>query len=115
MFLLFFFSILLISACSYDKYDELIPGKWKVVEWTANGNVKGDVTDDWFDFKTDGTYSSRFGGLQQEGTYRLEYNRLYTKAEGESEIVVKIESLTSDSLKIGMNRGGRPEILVLAH
>lgn len=105
-----------ILGCSYAEYDEFIIGKWQVVKWESDKRAEaGDVDKYWFEFKEDGSYASWFGGMNQKGSYRLENNKLYTKAEGEEEIVVEIRSLSPDTMRIGMNRGGVPETLLLAH
>ena len=38
---------------------------------------------------------------------------LFTKPEGQAEIMVKISKLTNDSLVFDMNRGGTVEVLTL--
>lgn len=114
-YLIIAFCVIVFLSCSHAKNDQLIIGKWNTVSWDRNGTLYTDEAEKyWFDFNDDGSYSSEFGGLAQKGTYRVDYNRLYTLADGEEEIVVEIKSITNDTLRLGMNRGGRPEILILA-
>ncbi len=109
------FSLAFMAGCTYSHYDEYIVGKWKGVKWESEGKDRSSqIGDYWFDFRDDNTYASFFGGVDEQGKYYVEGNRLYTKADGENEIVVEIRSLTQDTLRIGMNRGGVPETLVLA-
>lgn len=104
------------TKCSYNQYEEYIVGKWKAIKWESEGKAKSDqVQNYWFQFNEDGTYQSYFGGNNEDGDFRVEYNRLYTKSKGEAEIVVEILSMTSDTMRIGMNRSGISETLVLAH
>ena len=100
--LLFFAS----SACGHLKYKDLILGKWTGKEWNVGGESSPveQVKDIWFQFNEDGTYASQFGGLLQEGTYRVEFDKLYTHAKGESEIVVRIADLSENEFIIEMNR-----------
>jgi hypothetical protein len=111
LFSVFFF----FSSCS-NQNEEYIVGKWKAIKWESDGQSKSNqVQNYWFHFHDDGTYQSHFGGNNEDGNYRVEYNRLYTKSKGEAEIVVEILSMTPDTMKIGMNRSGMSETLVLAH
>ena len=107
--------LIVFSSCdSYSGYDKMIVGHWNAIQWETENNVRNaDVSRYSFDFDNEGNYQSKFGGVDEEGTYRIEYNRLYTKNGGDDEIVVEIQSMTSDTLRIGMNRGGVQETLVL--
>lgn len=103
-------------GCSYQNYDDYIVGKWNGVKWESGGEAKSnDIKNYWFEFNENGQYQSLFGGLREKGDYRVEYNRLYTHAKDGEEIVVEILSLTVDTMRIGMNRAGVAETLVLAH
>jgi hypothetical protein len=105
-----------LAACSYQDYDAYIIGKWNGVKWESEGISRSDnISDYWFHFNESGKYESLFGGLREKGKYRVEYNRLYTHAINAEEIVVEILSMTEDTMRIGMNRGGVAETLVLAH
>jgi hypothetical protein len=108
-------AIILMTSCVWKNYFEReIVGTWTVVDWQKEGvsNPVGNAGM-WFEFSADSTYSSVFAGVREAGSYYIDGYKLYTTAEGEATIMTKIESLKSDTLKIGMNRGGREEMVIL--
>lgn len=53
------------------------------------------------------------GNREETGTYRLVDRMLYTHADGQSEMAVRLLFLDENLLKMGMNRGGQMETLTL--
>ncbi|HUM53578.1 MAG TPA: lipocalin family protein [Chitinophagales bacterium] len=105
---------LITFSCSNSEEKKLLIGDWNGAEWLVGGNPSDyDAKQVHFTFKTDGGYSSDFGGDKEKGTYLLRDNSLYTTPEGQLEIMVKIQKLTSDSLVFDMNRSGQAETLTL--
>lgn len=105
--------LFLMSCNPYAEYGTKIVGKWNGVKW-ATSSESVDLSTTQFNFMKNGQYTSNFVGNKEKGIYRVEWDRLYTHNEGDDEIVVQIQSITSDTLKIGMNRSGTLETLILA-
>ena len=110
-FLLIFF---LVIACSPNENEQLILGEWVCTSWTTAVDPLNSCNNNvYFDFNADKSFSSEITTLKEQGTYYVRKDVLYTKAEGRSEIAVKIKELNSDTLHFGMNRGGVEEDLIL--
>ncbi|NNE27512.1 MAG: hypothetical protein HKN09_11775, partial [Saprospiraceae bacterium] len=60
-----------------------------------------------------GRYIVDYSSEKEEGAYRLQYNTLYTREDGQTEKSVVINAHSQDSLVMEMNRAGRAEIIVL--
>lgn len=106
----------LVTACNDPTEDNYraITGKWQAADWLVNGRPSGkNIKNVSFQFSDDKTYSSRLGAVTENGIYRIEKNYLYTQAENQMEILVKITKLTADSLTLGMNNAGQEETLIL--
>lgn len=109
------FGALVLSACkrANDNNPALI-GKWQGKEWLVFGKPMGeDASQVEFEFTAEGDYSARFGEQEESGVWRTQKEKLYTTAQGQQEIVVKILRLDSTTLKFEMNRGGQQETLEL--
>ena len=107
--------ILLIVACSPSKNVKLIEGQWFGVEWTIDGQPSGyDAARVAFQFNPDGTYQYAYRDLEESGTYFVTGQELYTTPDGGTKIMVKIKSISADSLEFEMNRGGQLELLTLS-
>ncbi|MCC6726084.1 MAG: lipocalin family protein [Saprospiraceae bacterium] len=92
-------------------YQTAIKGKWQATHWaTASGERPVENVN--FDFHGE-TYNAKLGLKDETGSFRLDGDKLYTTAQGQQEIMVKIKRLTPDSLVFEMNRGGVQEILTL--
>ena len=112
--LCFYFFAVLTFSCSNGEEKKLLVGDWNGAEWLVGGNPSDyDAKQVHFSFQADGGYNSNFGGDKEKGTYILRDNNLYTTAEGQLEIKVKIQKLTKDSLVFDMNRSGQDETLTL--
>ena len=113
---LFYFAIICMTvvSCTDNKNNKLIAGNWQGVEWLVN-NAPADrnVQQTAFSFDDKGAYSFDYGGTKETGTYKVENDMLFTTPEHQSEIMVKILKLTTDSLVFDMNRGGSAEQLTL--
>jgi hypothetical protein len=113
-----YFSILVLlvfcfANCAPDLgYQTAIQGKWQAVNWTAAGSQTRSTDNVSFDFQGD-KYSAKLGGRDESGSFRIQGDKLYTHAEGQQEIMVKIQRLTADSMVFEMNRGGTPELMTL--
>ncbi|MBK9338711.1 MAG: lipocalin family protein [Lewinellaceae bacterium] len=107
--------VLVLPACkrANDNNPALI-GKWQGKEWLVFGKPMGqDASLVFFEFTTDGDYSAQFGDQEESGVWRTQKDKLYTTAQGEKEIVVKILTLNETTLRFEMNRGGQQETLEL--
>lgn len=101
------------ATCGPDlKYQTAIQGKWQAAHWVTESGETRPVESVNFDFHGD-TYNAKLGLKDESGSFRLEGDKLYTKAEGQQEIMVKIASVTPDSLVFEMNRGGVKEVMTL--
>ncbi len=110
--------ILLLVSCQDDVTqlnEQLIIGKWKGDTWLVNDKSLTDYNASAvrFEFADDKSFRSSFGSQQETGIYRVVRDKLFTEADGRSEISVKLEYLSQDSCVMGMNRGGQMETLVL--
>ncbi len=103
-----------ISCKEDDGKKALLIGKWQGSSWLVNGKESGrDFGSVSFDFKINDSYSASFGGQAESGTFRLAGDKLYTTAETKIEKMVKLTTLTADSLVMDMNRAGESEALIL--
>ena len=112
---LLFICFVLITACQPKQKwpNEALHGKWDTSSWINLNNqqaINGQLD---FNFKEDGRYVLDYGSKQVEGKYWIEGEYLHTIEDQQSEMKVKILTLTGDSLKIDMNRGGRMEQVIL--
>ena len=109
------FLCLLTTSCSPTKKDRMIEGQWFGVDWTVGGQPTGyNAARVAFMFNPDGTYTYAYEDLEESGTYFVTGQELYTTPEGQSKIMVKIKSVTRDTLQLEMNRGGQLELLTLS-
>ena len=111
--LLVFISTILLS-CADTTNNKMIIGEWDGAMWLIDGkpsNLRAAETH--FSFDSTGKYSFRYAGNNETGTYKVENDMLFTKPEGEKEIMVKIATITQDSLVFDMNRSGQAETLIL--
>ena len=110
-----FLILFLVLACSPTKKERMIEGQWFGVDWTIDGQPAGyDAARVAFQFNPDGTYQYAYRDLEESGTYFVTGQELYTTPAGGTKIMVKIKSISADSLAIEMNRGGQLELLRLA-
>lgn len=102
------------SCSSSANNDKKIIGQWDGVVWMVEGKAsKNDALDTHFSFDEKGNYEYNYAGNKETGTYKVENDMLFTKPVNESEIMVKIARITTDSLVFDMNRGGQNESLIL--
>jgi hypothetical protein len=108
--------LLLFYACgSQDKLYEMLEGDWHGVSWVLEDSDRGyDASNVRFSFREDRTYSAELGTRVEEGEYHLANQMLYTHAEDQEEMAVRIQRLTNDTMVMRMNRGGQMELLTLA-
>ncbi len=106
----------LISVqCKQEDKKPLLIGKWQGVSWKLKGKESGrDYKSVHFEFKMDDTYSTAFESQTEKGIYRLSGDKLYTTGESKIEKMVKLSTLTADTIVMDMNRVGDAENLVLA-
>ncbi len=110
---IFAFFIFCFANCAADLgYQNAIQGKWQAVNWATAGGENRATENVSFDFQST-SYAAKLGGREEAGSFRIDGDKLYTKAEGQQEIMVKITKLTADSLVFDMNRGGVHEVLTL--
>jgi hypothetical protein len=106
---------LVFAQCKQEDNKPLLLGKWQGVSWKVNGKESGrDYKSVNFDFKADDTYSTAFDGQSEKGTFRLTSDKLYTTGENKIEKMVKLSTLTADTMVMDMNRAGESEALILA-
>jgi len=104
----------LFISCAPSLDETLLHAKWQGVDWLVEGKSAAlNVASINFDFNADGTYEANFVNQKEKGTYYLSGDKLYTTDEGKAEKVVQLLMLTKDSIKMGMNRGGTTEVLIL--
>jgi len=103
-----------ISSCNTKESNPLLYGEWRGAEWLIEGNASNrNVAETYFSFDPNGNYSFGYGSTIEKGTFKVENDMLFTKPEGQAEMMVKISKLTKDSLVFDMNRGGTVEVLTL--
>ena len=92
----------------------MIQGNWQGVEWMQSGSSAGhDAAATTFSFNEKGKYTYTYQSNKETGSYKVENDMLFTRPEGQLEIMVKIAKLTNDTLIFDMSRAGTPEILTL--
>ena len=105
--------LLLISCSEAEQYEKIV-GEWKCSKWinesTGTDKCKDNV---YFNFKSDKTYSSKIGGVQESGDYKIAEGMLYSTPKGKLEIGVEISKLNNDTLQFVMSNLGQKEILTL--
>ena len=112
--LVFALAIMLSPCANDDERYKAIKGEWNAAEWLVTGKPSNkNIQDIRFHFNEDNTYRSQLGASAEKGTFRIQGDYLYTKAENRLEIMVKIRKLTNDSLVLDMNNSGQEETLIL--
>jgi hypothetical protein len=102
---------LVLASCSFKTYrEEQLVGRWFSNAWLQNGQPT-ELTA-WFEFNEDKTYRAVIARRQEEGIWWMEGYKLYTRANGQEPIVVKVETLDEVNLEIAMNRGGQAELII---
>ncbi len=111
---IFTLGLLLLVGCAKDLgYQQAIQGTWQAVKWTVESQVETrDAANVNFTFSNN-DYKAKLGKRDEAGIFRVDGDKLYTQAEGQQEIMVKIEKLTADSMVFEMNRGGTKEVMTL--
>ncbi len=100
-----------IASCGYSTYNQRqIEGQWFSDSWTSDGEETGMRA--WLAFDSDSTYRAIFNERKEQGTYWIDGYKLYTHAEENEPIVVKIESLEENNMILEMNRSGVKEVLM---
>lgn len=103
-----------LVACGDTTNNKMIIGTWEATEWLVNGTPAPSYTENTsFTFGEDGKYVYRHRNQEEKGTYKVENDMLFTKPDGELEMMVRITKLTADSMRFYMERGERPEELTL--
>ncbi len=105
--------LLLISCDNSEEYDK-IAGEWNCTSWIVTSTGTDRCRDNvYFSFKKDKTYSSKIGGLEESGVYKIANGLLYSTPKGKLEIGVEINTLNNDTLQFTMSRAGEKEVLTL--
>jgi hypothetical protein len=103
----------LLGGCTEDRaYHQAIQGEWVAYKWAVGQEGERDASQVRFRFEED-AYQAALGGQEEQGSFRVEGNKLYTRAGGQQEMMVRIARLSGDTLEFEMNRGGIPERLYL--
>ena len=103
-----------LSACNTSENYEKIAGEWHCSQWIIEATGEDKCKDNvYFNFKVDQTYSSKIGGLEETGVYKIANGNLYSTPEGKMEIGVEISKFDKDTLQFIMSRSGQKEILTL--
>jgi hypothetical protein len=114
LFLPALFFVLCIS-CNLTVDEKLVIGDWKGVEWLVTGQDSDyDASTTFFSFLEDGKYTYQYGDMGEEGEYYVVNNELFTTPNGGMKMMVRIKTLTQDTMVLNMNRGGTSESLTLA-
>jgi hypothetical protein len=106
----------LVSCKQDDSKKQLLFGKWQGTAWTVAGKDVGrDAKAVSFEFKNDDSYTAAFGSQAEKGVFRLDGDKLYTTSEAANKIekMVKLSTITADTVVMDMNRVGDSEQLVL--
>ncbi len=102
----------MMSGClGKSYYDREIIGNWFSTVWLQEGSDTGLRA--MMSFREDKTYYAVFQDNSEHGTWRIESHKLYMTADGEQQIMVRIDKLDGDDLEISMNRGGLREKVTL--
>jgi hypothetical protein len=114
-FIVVFFALFTFSSCfNDDKRYEMILGDWYGSSWIIDESQREyDASRVHFRFTEENQYTAQLGNREETGTYKLVDRMLYTHAEGQSEMAVRLLYLDENLLKMGMNRGGQMETLTL--
>ncbi|TVQ44497.1 MAG: hypothetical protein EA362_09775 [Saprospirales bacterium] len=92
----------------------MILGDWYGSSWIIDESQREyDASRVHFRFMEENQYTAQLGNREETGTYKLVDRMLYTHAEGQSEMAVRLLYLDENLLKMGMNRGGQMETLTL--
>lgn len=114
IFILSMFTILIFTSCQNSKFDDqLIIGSWKVSEWKLEETGKTIPNKMDMHFDSEKMYSIDYGSKKEEGKYWIAGEFLHTVETGQTEKKVKIISLTSDTMRFQMNRGGHLESVIM--
>ncbi len=107
--------LIVCISCNLTVDEKLVVGDWKGVEWLVAGQeAEYDATSTFFSFKEDGKYTYQYADMGEEGDYYVVNNELFTTPNGGMKMMVKIKTLTQDTMILNMNRGGTSETLTLA-
>jgi Lipocalin-like domain len=102
------------ANCKQDDKKPLLIGKWQGVSWKVNGKeADRNVKSVRFEFNTNDSYATSFDGQSEKGVFRLSGDKLYTTGENKIEKMVKLSSLTADTIVMNMNRAGESEVMTL--
>lgn len=102
-----------MSCQEENSYAVDILGKWQVHEWSVPSTQKQISKQMNFTFQDDARYSVDYGSASEKGKYWFRGDKLFTHEDGKADKKVLIQLLTSDTLKIEMNRAGTIEEVVL--
>ena len=115
LFLLTILLGFLFANCKQDDKKPLLIGNWQGVSWKVNGKESGRAYETVrFTFNADDSYNTSFDTQSEKGIFRLSGDKLYTTGENKIEKMVKLSSLTADTIVMNMNRAGESEVLILA-
>ena len=105
---------LFVIACKLDDRTPLLIGEWKGISWKVNGAESDrNASAVKFKFNSDKTYSTSFENESEKGSFRLTGDKLYTTGDNKIEKMVKLASLSSDTMVMDMNRAGIAEQMIL--
>lgn len=112
-----FLLVVFLFSCSNERAPLLI-GDWQCAEITEEGvALKINFEDVKFSFNEEGFYNYQSTlAYKEEGTYRLQRDLLYTTDTLDKtavEKVVRITSITADSMYLKMNDSGRERVMRL--
>lgn len=111
-----FVLLVFITACSSgpSEQEKLLVGNWQGYKWDRGERpYPADAKRVHFMFRENMTYSSQIGNDNEEGTYYISNEKLYTTGKGKAKINVGLMRLDADTCIFQMNRGGTEEVLGL--
>lgn len=112
----FLYSFLILTSCKNDEKTPLLLGSWQGVSWTVGDKDSGrNVAEVTFEFRADGSYTAQYGGQSETGDFHLRGDELFTTAAGSNKVkkMVKLSTISADTLVMDMSRVGEAERLVL--
>lgn len=103
------------SCSNNSKAYTKIVGEWNCTSWIAENSTQDKCDNNaYFKFNEDRTYSSKLGGVEDFGTYKIDRDKLLAQPDGKMVIGVKIITLDETSMTFLMNNAGVKETLKLA-
>lgn len=101
-------------SCNDSEKEQQIIGEWHCSSWNQESSEHNKCNNNvYFKFNKDKTYNSKFGRLEEHGTFKIANNLLYSTPDNKLEIAVEFQKFSPDTLELIMSRSGNKEVLTL--